>query len=234
MKARDKKCLCLDVRNLLGSHNLKIPRANKRDPGVNRQSSGPQPGLFSSDRQFPQGLRSGRSRLALSARVARDIDRRPPVATFTRPRPKVSGVSAHNPSSGYYVVGLPIAIRKGTFRLGRGNEHEKGCHFHTIWRRLVAWQPEKILHPWECRGLVWSPKQPRPSEPRAIILEHQRSVFANTRLPTKYFHESVARGDSDPTSGFTPTTLSPAPGSHSCRVTAHSIAECHLLDCAMW
>ena len=212
----------------------KSPERTNAPRGLTDKAQASRLGFFRRIASSRNGLRSRPTRLPLSARVARDIDRRPPVATFAPPRPKVSGVSAHNPSPGYYVVGLPIAIRKGTFRLGRGNEHEKGCHFHTIWRRLVAWQPEKILHPWECRGLVWSPKQPRPSEPRAIILEHQRSVFANTRLPTKYFHESVARGDSDPTSGFTPTTLSPAPGSHSCRVTAHSIAECHLLDCAMW
>jgi transposase len=40
-------------------------------------------------------------------------------------RPKVSVVSAHNPSPGYFVVGLGRASRNVSFQLGRRNEHEK-------------------------------------------------------------------------------------------------------------
>ena len=156
-------CLCWDVRNLRGSHNLKTPERTNATPGLTDKAQAHRLGFFRRIASSRNGLRSRPTRLPLSARVARH--RQAAARGHFRPTfPQSLWFSAHNPSPGYYVVGLPIAIRKGTFRLGRGNEHEKGCHFHTIWRRLVAWQPEKILHPWECRGLVWSPKQPRPTQ----------------------------------------------------------------------
>ena len=122
---RDKKCLCLDVRNLPGSPNLKTGERTKAPRRLTDKAQAHRLGFFCRIASSRNGLRSRLTRLPLSARVARDIDRRPPMATFAPPRPKVSGVSAHNPSPGYYVVGLPIAIRKGTFRLGERTECEK-------------------------------------------------------------------------------------------------------------
>jgi hypothetical protein len=129
MKARDKKCLCLDVRNLFGSHNLKIGERKTTPRRLTDKAQANRLGFFRHIASSRNGLRSRPTRLPLSTRVARDIDRRPPVATFARLSPKVSGVSAHNPSPGYYVVGLPIAIRKGTFRFGEGTKHEKSPTF---------------------------------------------------------------------------------------------------------
>ena len=124
MKARDKKCLCLDVRNLLGSHNLKIPERTNAPRGLTDKAQASRLGFFRRIASSRNGLRSRPTRLPLSARVAQTSTDGCPWPLSPDLAPK-SLVSLPITQARVFVVGLPIAIRKGTFRLGRETNTKK-------------------------------------------------------------------------------------------------------------
>ena len=93
MKGRDIFCLCLFVRNLLGSHNLNPPQRTIATRGLREQAQVQRLGFFRGNASSGNNLRAAFTRLRLSGVVARDIHRWPPAAHPRRFWPEVSVVS---------------------------------------------------------------------------------------------------------------------------------------------
>ena len=136
------------VRTEFGPRNLNPPERTKAPRGLRDQADANHVGFFRGKASSGKELRSGRSRLCLSAAVARDTHVRASPATFGRILAKLSLVSPHNPSPGYFVVGLDRASRNVSFRLGKGTEHEQAlCRVSPL---VVSSPSTRICVPCRC------------------------------------------------------------------------------------